>query len=362
MNAHDTAPAVPRSHVLFVEDDELFAAVALEVIGSLAAVSWVLSAEQALETLATEDWDLVIADVNLPGRSGLELAGEVKRLCPLAGTLILTGNASLDTAVGALRSGADDFLTKPVDGPALAVKVVNLIAAARARKSERREVVLAIGAHPDDVEIGCGGILVCHNALGDDVNVLTLTGGEVGGVVSERVDESRRAAELIGARLFLAELPDTRINVSDGGIVIGTIERVISEVRPTIVYTHSHNDVHQDHRNVHDATLVAARNVPRVYCYQAPSTNIDFRPTRFVGVDDWVDRKVEVIGAYGSQVKIRRYLQEDLLRATARYWSRFGASQYAEPLEVVRESETAPVPGPIAVPEPHTVQIEAHAF
>ncbi len=265
---------------------------------------------------------------------------------PLAGTLILTASASLDTAVGALRSGADEFLTKPVDGPALADKVLELIAAARVRKADRREVVLAIGAHPDDVEIGCGGILVRHSAAGDDVNVLTLTGGEVGGVAAERAQESWRAADLMHARLFLAELVDTQVSVSDGGITIGTIERVIAEIHPGVIYTHSRHDVHQDHRNVHDATLVAARNVPRVYCYQAPSADIDFRPTRFVGIDDWVERKLEVIGAYSSQVNIRRYLQEDLLRATARYWSRFGSSRYAEPLEVIRDSEASPTATP----------------
>jgi LmbE family N-acetylglucosaminyl deacetylase len=332
--------------VLFVEDDELFAAVAMEIVSPLAAVTWVASAEEGLDALPTADWDLIIADVNLPGRSGIELARQAKLLRPLAGTLILTGSASLDTAVGALRSGADEFLTKPVDGPALAGKVLELIAAARVRKADRREVVLAIGAHPDDVEIGCGGLLVRHAAAGDDVNVLTLTGGEVGGVAAERAQESLRAAELMCARLFLAELVDTQVSVSDGGVAIGTIERVIAEIHPVIVYTHSRHDVHQDHRNVHDATLVAARNVPRVYCYQAPSADIDFRPTRFVGIDDSVERKLEVVGAYGSQVKIRGYLEEDLLRATARYWSRFGSSRYAEPLEVIRDSEATPTAGP----------------
>ncbi len=342
MGASRPTSAGPRGEVLFVEDDELFAAVAIEIVSPLAAVTWVASAEAGLDALPTADWDLIIADVNLPGRSGIELARQAKLLCPLAGTLILTGSASLDTAVGALRSGADEFLTKPVDGPALAGKVSELIAAARGRKADRREVVLAIGAHPDDVEIGCGGILVRHAAAGDDVNILTLTGGEVGGVAAERAQESLRAADLMPARLFLAELVDTQVSVSDGGVTIGTIERVIAEIHPAIVYTHSRHDVHQDHRNVHDATLVAARNVPRVYCYQAPSADIDFRPTRFVGIDDSVERKLEVVGAYGSQVKIRRYLQEDLLRATARYWSRFGSSRYAEPLEVIRDSEATP--------------------
>jgi LmbE family N-acetylglucosaminyl deacetylase/CheY-like chemotaxis protein len=349
----------PLSRVLLVEDDEVFAAVVTELVRPIAAVEWVTSAEEALGALGSEDWDLVISDVNLPGVSGLEFAREAKRVCPLAATLILTASASLDTAVGALRSGADDFLTKPIDARALVAKVSELVAVARVRKAKGREVVLAIGAHPDDVEIGCGGILLRHAALGDQVNVLTLTGGESGGVMAERVVESRHAAELMSARLFGADLADTSLSVSDGGVMIGAIERVIAEIGPTTVYTHSRHDVHQDHRNVHDATLVAARRVPRIYCYQAPSGSIDFRPTRFVGIDEWMDRKLEVIGAYSSQVKVRRYLQEDLLRATARYWSRFGTSRNVEPLEVIRDSETTPVAAQAASPDPHAVMVEA---
>jgi LmbE family N-acetylglucosaminyl deacetylase/ActR/RegA family two-component response regulator len=345
----DTSSPLPR--LLLVEDDETFAAVVTALTESQADVKWVVSAEEALGVLPSEDWDVVIADVNLPGMSGLELTQAAKRECPHAATLILTASASLDTAVGALRSGADDFLTKPLDAQALACKVAELIASARARKAAGRELVLAIGAHPDDVEIGCGGILLGHRSRGDQVSILTLTGGEAGGTVAERLLESQRAAELIDAQLFHADLADTSLSVSDGGVMIGQIERVISEVKPTVIYTHSRNDVHQDHRNVHDATLVAARRVPRLYCYQAPSASIDFRPTRFVGIDEWIEGKLEVIGAYGSQVKIRRYLQDDLLRATARYWSRFATAQNIEPLEVLRDSETAPAQAQTEIPE-----------
>jgi LmbE family N-acetylglucosaminyl deacetylase/CheY-like chemotaxis protein len=358
MPASNDTSTPPPPRVLLVEDDELFAAVVIELVRPLTTVEWVPSAEDALGALQREDWDLVISDVNLPRMGGLELAKEAKRVCPLAATLILTASASLDTAVGALRSGADDFLTKPIDAQALMAKVAELVATARARKTAGREVVLAIGAHPDDVEIGCGAILLRHAAHGDNVNILTLTGGEAGGAVAERIVESRRAAELMSARLFHTDLADTSLSVSDGGVTIGAIERVIGEVKPTVIYTHSRHDVHQDHRNVHDATLVAARRVPRIYCYQAPSASIDFRPTRFVGVDEWMDRKLEAIGAYSSQVKIRRYLQEDLLRATARYWSRFGTSHNVEPLEVIRDSETTPIPSETASPDLSAVGVE----
>jgi hypothetical protein len=70
---------------------------------------------------------------------------------------------------------------------------------------------------------------------------------------------------------------------------------------------------------------------------------VDFRPTRFVAIDADVDRKLEAIAAFASQTGIRSYLDEDLIRSTARYWSRFGDSGYAEAFEVIRESGGLPM-------------------
>ena len=80
-----------------------------------------------------------------------------------------------------------------------------------------------------------------------------------------------------------------------------------------------------------------------MFCYQAPSTTVEFKPTRFVAIDEFLERKIEVIQAFSSQVKVRDYLDEELLRATARYWSRFSQARYVEPLEVVRDSDASAV-------------------
>ena len=128
--------------------------------------------------------------------------------------------------------------------------------------------------------------------------------------------------------------------MSEGGNTISTIRRVVEEIRPSTIYTHTIRDVHQDHRNAHSATMVAVRGISKVFCYQAPSTTVEFHPTRYVSIDEYLDRKIEVIQAYTSQVKVRSYLDDELLRATARYWARFTQASYVEPLEVIRDSET----------------------
>jgi LmbE family N-acetylglucosaminyl deacetylase/ActR/RegA family two-component response regulator len=328
---------VSSAQILLVEDDELLSDVLRGLLKPVGEVSCVGSAEDGLSQLSSADWNLIIADIELPGMNGLEFLRIVHDQRPEIAALVVSGQAQFKYAVEAIRAGADDYVTKPVDPQALVAKVGELILRQRERRPAPGEVVLAIGAHPDDVEIGCGGILLRHRAAGHPVSVLTMTGGEQGGEAQTRAEESRRAAELMSARLFMLSLVDT--SIGENGETIAEIARVIDEVKPTTIYTHTSKDTHQDHRNVHAATMVAARRVPRIFAYQAPSTGVEFRPNRFVAVDDFVEAKLEMIRAYSSQTAIRHYLDEDLLRATVRYWSRFSAARNAEPLEVLRDSD-----------------------
>jgi LmbE family N-acetylglucosaminyl deacetylase len=329
------APAT--AHILLVEDDEILAGVVQELLGELGTVDWTAEAEDAIERVGTHRYDLVVSDIQLPGMNGIDFVRTLTERQPELATLILSAAASFDSAVQALRAGADDYMAKPVDPVELLAKARELIQLTRERRAKSAQVVLAVGAHPDDVEMGVGGILARHVAEGHEVTILTLSGGEQGGVAAERADESIRAAEILGCRLVHTDLVDT--SVSEGGETIATIKQVIDEIQPQTVYTHTARDVHQDHRNVHSATLVAARGIPRVYCYQAPSTTVEFHPTRYVAIDDFLERKMAAIAAFGSQTAVRAYLDPELLRATARYWARFTTARYVEPLEVIRESD-----------------------
>jgi LmbE family N-acetylglucosaminyl deacetylase/CheY-like chemotaxis protein len=329
------APATAQ--ILLVEDDEILAGVVRELLGELGAVDWTAEAEAAVERVGTHRYDLVVSDIQLPGMNGIDFVRTLTERQPELATLILSAAASFDSAVQALRAGADDYMAKPVDPVELLAKARELIQLTRERRAKTAQVVLAVGAHPDDVEIGVGGILARHVAQGHEVTILTLSGGEQGGVAAERADESIRAAEILGCRLVHTDLVDT--SVSESGETISTIKQVIDEIQPQTVYTHTARDVHQDHRNVHSATLVAARGIPRVYCYQAPSTTVEFHPTRYVAIDDFLERKMAAIAAFGSQTAVRAYLDPELLRATARYWARFTTARYVEPLEVIRESD-----------------------
>jgi LmbE family N-acetylglucosaminyl deacetylase/CheY-like chemotaxis protein len=288
--------------------------------------------------------DVVVTDIEMPGMTGLELLSALRADQPTLPVVVMTAHVSVEYAVGALRAQADEFLTKPVDSAQL-IEIVSRLAeqGRQSRDASRpREYVLAVGAHPDDVEIGVGGILAAHRAAGDQVVILTLSRGGKGGSADDRQHESLRSAELLGARLFLEDLVDTEI--ANTGPTVAIIEAVVRQVNPTIVYTHSTHDRHQDHRAVHEATLVATRGVDTVACFQSPSSTVDFRPTRFVSIDGFTEKKLELLACFQSQSDIRTYLEPDFVLATARYWSRYGGGITCEPLEIIRETADMSMP------------------
>jgi LmbE family N-acetylglucosaminyl deacetylase/CheY-like chemotaxis protein len=288
--------------------------------------------------------DVVVTDIEMPGMTGLALMQQIRSAQPDLPVVVMTAHISLDYAVAALRAQADEFLTKPVGAVELVTVVTRLAADGRANReaARPREHVLAVGAHPDDVEIGVGGILASHRAAGDSVTILTLSRGAKGGEPIDRQHESLQSAELLGARLFLEDLVDTEI--TNNGQTVAMIERVVAEVNPTIVYTHSAHDRHQDHRAVHESTLVATRTVRTIACFQSPSSTVDFRPSRFVSIDGFTATKLALLDCFRSQAEIRGYLDPEFVLATARYWGRYGGGTSVEPLEIIRETADMSAP------------------
>ena len=125
--------------------------------------------------------------------------------------------------------------------------------------------------------------------------------------------------------------------MSNDTAAIVALEDVIKKVEPDVVYTHSSHDTHQDHRATFQATRVAARRVPSLFCYQSPSTTVEFHPTKFISIVDVLDDKLSLLGLFSSQQQVRSYLSEDAVRSTSTYWGRFAGFVPAEPLEVIRE-------------------------
>jgi bacillithiol biosynthesis deacetylase BshB1 len=177
--------------------------------------------------------------------------------------------------------------------------------------------ILAIGAHPDDVEISCGGTLALAARQGYSVGILDLTRGELStnGTVEERAAEAAEAAALLGVpERRSAGLPDGGIDPLDPAQVRSVV-RILRALRPSILLTHAPMDRHPDH-------VEAARIVDRAWYlaglrrfdpeeespphraegrYQFAS-RIGFQPTFVVDVTPTWEEKRRAILAHRSQV------------------------------------------------------------
>ena len=99
--------------------------------------------------------------------------------------------------------------------------------------------------------------------------------------------------------VFFGELEDTKID--EGVNTITVIEKIINQVNPAIIYTHTFKDTHQDHRNTAYATLSAGRRSKKILMYESPTTFKDFQPQLFVDIRDEFESKKEIMRLYSSQ-------------------------------------------------------------
>lgn len=265
-------------------------------------------------------------------QSAIKALVYIKTQKPSAYVMLLAEDKDMELMEVALEYGVNNFWVLTVVSESIKDKLVNQLKTLILQRKTKR--VLAIGAHPDDVEIGCGGTMLKHISKNDEVLILTLTRGAVGGDTEKRFQEAKAASKFLHARLIISNLKDT--SVSDGPKTIRVIEEVIHNFQPDIIYTHSINDNHQDHRNTHLATVIAARKIDEVYAYQAPSTNIRFHPQKFESIDNFIDFKIQLIAFHETQRSKAVYLKDDIIKATAIYWGRYANYKLTEPFEIIK--------------------------
>ena len=193
--------------------------------------------------------------------------------------------------------------------------------------------IIAIGAHPDDIEYGCGGTLMRHIKRGDQVTFVVMSRGEKGGDPEHRVQEAREAARKIGADLKMFEYPDAEIPQSHE--VIDKLEKLIKTLEPRRVYTHSVKDTHQDHRNVAYASIAAARFVPEILAYESPSLYLKFNPNYYVDISNYIDKKIDLLNRFSSQ-NGKDYMKINAIRGLSQFRGLAPSVSHAEAFEVLR--------------------------
>ena len=194
--------------------------------------------------------------------------------------------------------------------------------------------VLAVGAHPDDVELGCGATLLRHVARGDTVTVLVMTAGQRGQVDGmSRQAEQEDAATQLGATLRWGGFTDG--SVPDGPEAITVIDDVVAATGAEVLYTHATDDTHQDHRATATASLAAARRLSSVLQYETPSTQ-RFEPTIYVDVFETLEAKLGALRSHLSQVVREGPVDLEAIEAQARFRGFQGRIRYAEAFEAAR--------------------------
>ncbi|HLA28923.1 MAG TPA: PIG-L deacetylase family protein [Syntrophales bacterium] len=192
--------------------------------------------------------------------------------------------------------------------------------------------ILAIGAHPDDIEAGCSGTLAKYMQSGHDIYLLVMTEGHMGGEGAVRKKEQTKSAKILKSReLIWGGYKDTLLSPYMNRMV-HDIETVLKKISPDFIFVHHEDDTHQDHRSLTKATISATRYVRNVLFYEGPTTE-NFSPTIFVDIKETLDMKLAMLLAHHSQVQktnIEGLSITDIARSTAVFRGIQGRVQFAE--------------------------------
>jgi len=165
--------------------------------------------------------------------------------------------------------------------------------------------ILALGAHPDDIEIFMFGTMAAYAAQGAELIFAIATDGAKGGkgdpdvLARVRREEAAAAAALIGAVPRFLDFPDGAL-IADAAL-ISVLKALIGEVMPDLAITHAPNDYHADHRALSDGVRIAASfAVPVLHADTMGGTG--FSPTHYVDISARRDVKTQAIRAHRSQM------------------------------------------------------------
>jgi LmbE family N-acetylglucosaminyl deacetylase len=196
--------------------------------------------------------------------------------------------------------------------------------------------VIAVGAHPDDLEIGIGGTLAKLQLNGAHVVMCVVS---IPKDYDVRLAEAKRGAEILGCELKVLLEGEQRIEDVKTSYLVGLLDGLVRDYKPAAVLTHSKVDFHNDHLLVFNACQPIQRlsffdffSYHPTNCRPVP---IAFHPTAYVDVSDTIDAKMHAITAHASQFG-GRGLDTEMYREFAHVQGRMIGVPYAEGLDVIR--------------------------
>ena len=214
--------------------------------------------------------------------------------------------------------------------------------------------ILAVGCHPDDVEIACSGTLAKCVKRGDTVIVCHASSGNLGHVVIPpdelrgiRAEEAKKAGKMAGIEVVWGGFDDLEIYDNNKESRDKVVD-VIKKVNPDFIITHDPNDYMPDHTAVsrlvfdacftatlpHYTTKVAGKAKLTPIYYMDTLTGVNFQPTEYVDVSPYIDKKLEMLNCHESQIVWMRDHDgidfPDMVKTCCRYRGFQCGAEYAE--------------------------------
>ncbi len=215
--------------------------------------------------------------------------------------------------------------------------------------------VLGVAPHPDDETLGCGGTLLRHRDDGCALHWLIATQASAGEGVSQAwVEQRERTIERVAEAYGMAEVhrlgaPATRLDAVPLADLVGATSEVFSKVAPHVVYLPHPGDAHSDHRRAFEMCASGGKwfrqaSVEEIYAYETLSETrfgLDdrqpFRPTAYVDVSMWLERKLEILREYSTELAAFPFPRsEESTEALARVRGAESGFEAAEAFQLLR--------------------------
>ena len=182
-----------------------------------------------------------------------------------------------------------------------------------------KEKILVICAHPDDEVLGCGGSLLKLSKK-YDVSICYVADGESSRsnkkeLIQKRYNQAKKVGKILKVKKqFFLDFPDNKLDTIPMLEIARYLLKIVKKEKPTIIFTHSINDLNIDHRKTFEATMIAARpssknNIKKILSFEILSSTGNFHykkklfnPNYFIDIEKFIDQKIELMKIYKDEV------------------------------------------------------------
>jgi LmbE family N-acetylglucosaminyl deacetylase len=203
--------------------------------------------------------------------------------------------------------------------------------------------IVAIGAHTDDVELGCGGTLLRHRDDGDEIHIVVITHSGYTSLNKKimrssevAIAEGKKSAGILNAQFTC--LGKEPLTLTPNEKLVLELEDVINRIQPDRVYVHRPTDTHSDHAAVGYVALRAARKCDSVLLYRSNwyIMDTDYEDKYYVDISNHIEDKKSLIALFESEMKTVNYSWIDfVIKQNCASGAKIGVD-FAETFQVIK--------------------------